>query len=173
MNEPLEGDRAARRQAIAGRVERGRAFIYGTIATLIAMAGFETLGGQPIAAGAIIAVSAIATWWAHAYSTVVAARLESDDRITVHEVVAALREAWPIVIAGVPAFVLSVGATVGLWGLPAAILVANVAGIAVMAIAGLLAARSARVGVLATLGWVAITAGIGATIVLVEAAVHR
>ncbi len=163
----------ARRRADATSADRARSFIYGTIATLIAMAGFETVGGQPIAAGAIIAVSAIATWWAHAYSTVVAERLTGDVPITVHEVTQALRGGWPIVTSAVPAFLLSIGAVAGLWGLPTAILVANLAGIAVMAIAGLIAARSARAGALATAAWVGTTAAIGAVIVIVEAAVHR
>jgi hypothetical protein len=173
VSELPEHESPAERRADVVRAERSRAFIYGTIATLIAMAGFESVGGAPIAAGAIIAVSAVATWWAHAYSTVLAARLTSAHPITPHEVASALREAWPIVTAAIPATLLSIGAGAGLWTLTSAILVANLAGITVMAIAGLIAARSAHAGRLATLGWIAVTAAIGAIIVLVEAAVHR
>ena len=155
------------------RAGRARSFIYGTIATLIAMASFETFGGEPLAAGAIIAVSAIATWWAHAYSTVLAERLTTDRRVTVAEVRDALREAWPIVTAAVPATVLAVGASQGLWSLPSAILVANLIGIGVMGVAGLIAAHAAHVGRAATVAWVLVTAAIGAVIVLVEVAVHH
>jgi hypothetical protein len=166
----LSPEEHLRREVRAGRA---RSFIYGTIATLIAIAAFDTLGAEPLAAGAIVAVSAIATWWAHAYSTVLAARLETEEQITWAEVRAALREAWPIVTAAVPATLLAIGATQGYWSLRAAVVAADIVGIVIMALAGLAAARTAHVGRTATVVWIVVAAGIGAVIVIVESAVHH
>ena len=179
---PAERDRvnAPRRRTTARPGDRpsravpsaGESFVYGTIATLIAMAGFETVGGPSrIAAGAIIAVSAIATWFAHAYlDDRRGARLASDEPITVHEVVAALREAWPIVDRRGPGVRPVASGHAGPLGRSRPRSSSRTSSaIAVMAIAGFLAARSARAGVLATVGWVVVTAAIGATIVVVEA----
>lgn len=156
------------------RAERIKAFIYGTIATLIAVAAFETVGrGAPVAAGAIVAVSALATWFAHAYATVLGERLADPHGLTIGEVVTALRDAWPIVVAAVPATVLVAGATIGLWSLKSAILGADVAGIVVMAVAGFASARVVGAGRLATVAWILVTAAIGFAIVAVELAVHE
>jgi hypothetical protein len=160
--------------ATLDRARRVETFVYGTIATLIALAGFESLGlRQPIAAGAIIAVSAVATWFAHAYSTVLGERAASDRPLDRSQVVQALREAFPIVVAAVPATILAVGAAQGFWPLETAIVVANIAGIAVMAGAGLAAARATHASPRGTIVWVVASAAIGAAIVIVELAVHH
>jgi hypothetical protein len=172
MDDP---DPAARHDGRASRrAERVEAFVYGTIATLIAMAGFEALNGhEPVAAGAIILVSALATWWAHAFSEILGAEVGGRHHVTPRFIANALRTGSPIVIAAIPATVFSAMAVQGFWPLRTAIVISNVTGIVVMGIAGLAAARVTKASPVRTIVWVVVTTAIGGTIVLVEAAVHQ
>jgi hypothetical protein len=165
---------AASLAAQRGRAQRVDSFVYGTIATIIAMAAFDTSGsGDPVAAGAIVIVSAVATWFAHAFSTILGERLAVGESIGLPRVWRGLREAWPIVIAAIPATILAVGATQDLWSLAAAVRVSNIAGVIALGGAGFAAARVMRASALSTTAWVLGTSAIGLTIVLVEIAVHQ
>jgi hypothetical protein len=167
-------DPLARGDAAHERAKWVESFVYGTIATLIAMAGFEVVNGrEPVAAGAIIVVSALATWFAHAYSMILGAEVAQRRAVTPRFIARALREGAPIVYAAVPATIFSMLAAQGFWSLRTAILVGNVAGIIVMAIAGFTAARVTRARPLQTVVWVVVTAAIGLSIVLIEAGVHQ
>ena len=154
--------------------DRVQAFIYGTIATLIAMAAFEIVDeSDPLAAGAIIVASAIATCLAHAYSALLGDELSEGDSLTLRGIAKVLREAFPIVVAAIPATLLAIGAAAGYWTLEQAVGAANLLGIAIMAGAGLASARAVRATPAMTVVWVVGTAAIGASIVLVELAVHH
>ena len=154
------------------RAEWVEEFIYGTIVALIAMAGFDTSGGQPVAAGAIIVVGAAATWVAHAYASLLGHRLAHGRPVTLDEVLRALRGAWPIMVAAVPATLAAAGASVGWWSLQSAIRVADLVGILVLAVAGFAAARVTHAGPAGVIAWTLATAGLGVAIILVEVAVH-
>jgi hypothetical protein len=154
------------------RAEWAEEFIYGTIVALIAMAGFDTSNGHPVAAGAIIVVGAAATWVAHAYASVLGHRLAHAGRVTLDEIVRALRGAWPIMVAAIPATIAAAGASVGWWSLQSAIRVADLVGILVLGGAGFAAARVTQASPVGIVGWVLATAGLGVAIILVELAVH-
>lgn len=171
---PTPAPDAAARAAARGRAQRIESFVYGTIATLIAMAAFETVGGTDgVQAGAIVIVSAAATWFAHAFSTILGARLALGEPTTWRRIWRGLREAWPIVIAAIPATVLAAGATQGLWTLEGAVRASNLVGVVVMGVAGFAAARVTGASALSTVAWVIGTAAIGIAIVIVELAVHH
>lgn len=148
--------------------------VYGTITVLIAVAGVEIAGvGDGVRAGAIILVGAVATWLAHAYSAVLGRRVIVARRATVAEIRAALRDAWPIMLAAIPSLVAVTGAELGWWSFPTALLFSNGAGIAVLAGAGWIAGRAAHESLRATIGTAVVTASFGVAIIAMEVVVHQ
>jgi hypothetical protein len=147
--------------------------VYGTLTVLIAIAGLGVAGGaSPQGAGATILVGAVATWFAHAYASVLG------HRATIHhhsagEIGPALRHASSIVLAAIPAVIALAGASLGWWSSRAAIGFSNVAGIAVLAGAGWIVARAAGESVTGRLTATLVTASIGVGIVAVELVAHR
>jgi hypothetical protein len=149
--------------------------VYGTLAVLIAIAGVEVAGGGvgPTGAGAIILVGAAATWFAHAYATVLGHRVAVGGPATVGQIGHALAHAWPIALAAVPSVVAFGGASLGWWSPGAARGFSNGAGIAVLAGAGWIAGRAAGASLAGQLASTALTASIGVGIVAMELLLHR
>lgn len=147
--------------------------VYGTLTVLIAIAGLGVAGGaSPQGAGATIFVGAVATWFAHAYASVLGHRATIRHH-SAGEIGPALRHASSIVLAAVPAVIAMGGASLGWWEPRAALGFANAAGIAVLAAAGWIVARSAGESLAGRLTATIVTASIGVGIVAVELVAHR
>ena len=161
--------------------ERAQAFIYGTITTLVAMAGLE-LAGQPTvgAVAAIVVASAVATWLAHSYATLIGrgliaagATARSNLRAVATPWASAMLSSAPILYAALPALASIALAGLGVWPLTTAIWVGNLAGIAVMGVASWATARAHHATGIAQALSVLITTLLGLLIVAVEYAVHH
>ena len=129
-------------------------------------------GASPQGAGATIFVGAVATWFAHAYASVLGHRATIRHH-SAGEIGPALQHASSIVLAATPAVIAMGGASLGWWEPRAALGFANAAGIAVLAAAGWIVARSAGENLAGRLTATVVTASIGVGIVAVELVAHR
>jgi hypothetical protein len=162
-------------------VERAQAFIYGTITTLVAMAGLELVGEPTVGAvAAIVVASAVATWLAHSYATLIGrgliasgATVQSNLRTVAGSWGSAMHASAPILYAAIPALVGFALAAVGVWSLTTAIWIGNLAGIVVMGATSVAAARARHAAPLAQVLSVVVTTVLGLLIVAVEYAVHH
>lgn len=161
--------------------ERAQAFIYGTITTLVAMAGLELVGEPTVGAvAAIVVAGAVATWLAHSYATLIGrgliapgATAGSNARTVVGRFASAMHASAPILYAAIPALVAFALAALGVWSLTTAIWVGNLAGIVVMGATSVAAARAHHATRLAQILSVVVTTVLGLLIVAVEYAVHH
>ncbi len=161
--------------------ERAQAFIYGTITALVATAGIELAGEpSPAAAGAIVVASAIVTWLAHSYSTLIGrgliapgGRAGSNARQVAARWWSAMHASAPILYAAAPATAAIVLAGLGVVSLSTAIVIGNGAGIVVMGAASWAAARAHHASTGGQVMSILITTALGVAIVAVEIAVHH
>jgi len=148
-------------------------YIYGTIATLVAIAGltFETNPGELSTAGVVI-VGAVAIWFAHTLSRLVSIRSSRHLRLGIRDVLAELRSSWSIVTAAVPATVVFVLAALHLWTMHTAFIVAEVVGVAALAVVGIGTAGGRDRPLARRIGYVLAVVLVGVAIVVLEAGVH-
>jgi hypothetical protein len=148
-------------------------YVYGTIATLVAIAGltFETNPGELSTAGVVI-VGAIAIWFAHTLSRLVSKRSQGHLELHVGDVAAELRSSWSIVTAAIPATVVFFLAALHLWSIHAAFIIADVVGVASLAVVGIGTAGGRERPLLRRIGYVVVVVMVGVAIVLLEAGVH-
>src|SRR5664279_4998777 len=101
-------------------------YVYGTIATLVAIAGltFESNPGELTTAGVVI-VGAVAIWFAHTLSRLVVRRSWKHLRLTWAEVGGGLAGSWSIVSAAIPATVIFILAGAHLWSMRTAFALAE------------------------------------------------
>ena len=148
-------------------------YVYGTIATLVAIAGltFETNPGELSTAGVVI-VGAVAIWFAHTLSRLVSIRSSRHLQLGIHDVLAELRSSWSIVTAAVPATVVFVLAALHLWTMHTAFIVAEMVGVAALAVVGIGTAGGRDRPLARRIGYVLAVVLVGVAIVLLEAGVH-
>jgi hypothetical protein len=148
-------------------------YVYGTIATLVAIAGltFETNPGELTTAGVVI-VGAIAIWFAHALSRLVSKRSAGHLALQPADVWAELRSSWSIVSAAVPATIIFTLAGVGLWSIQTAFVLADVVGVGALLVVGIGTAGGPERPLGRRIGYVAWLVLVGVAIVLLEAGVH-
>ena len=148
-------------------------YVYGTISTLVAIAGltFETNPGALTTAGVVV-VGAVAIWLAHTLSRLVTMRSWRQLTLSRADVRAELKGSWSILVAAIPATVVFTLAGLGLFEVKTAFVVAEVVGVLALAVVGIGTAggseRPAGRRVLYVVGLVAV----GVMIVLLESAVH-
>jgi len=148
-------------------------YVYGTIATLVAIAGltFETNPGELSTAGVVI-VGAVAIWFAHALSRLVSIRSTGHRELGVADVVAELRGSWSIVTASIPATVVFILAALHLWTMGVAFVIAEVVGVVALAVVGIGTAGGQERPLHRRIAYVAAVVAVGVAIVLLEASVH-
>jgi hypothetical protein len=157
----------------SGQVHWLADYVYGTISTLVAVAGltFETNPGALTTAGVVV-VGAVAIWLAHTLSRLVVSRSWSQLALRRSDVRAELLGSWSILAAAIPATIIFVLAGVGVWKVSTAFVLTDVVGVLALAVVGIGTAggrdrpRSRRI--LYVTGLVSV----GVTIVLLESAVH-
>ena len=148
-------------------------YVYGTIATLVAIAGltFETNPGALTTAGVVV-VGAVAIWFAHALSQLVIARSWQNLELKRADVRRELQSSWTIVMAAIPGCLIFIVAGAGLFTVKTAFTVAEVVGVLALAVVGYGTAggRGRRLGrrILYIGGLVLV----GVLIVLLELLVH-
>ena len=148
-------------------------YVYGTIATLVAIAGltFETNPGELSTAGVVI-VGAVAIWFAHTLSRLVSLRPRGHIELTAHDVVDELRSSWSIVTAAIPATIVFILAALHLWTVHTAFVIADVVGVAALAIVGIGTAGGRERPLHRRIAYVISMVLVGVAIVLLEAGVH-
>ena len=112
-------------------------YVYGTIATLVAIAGltFETNPGALTTAGVVV-VGAVAIWFAHALSQLVILRSWQSLELHGSHILLELRGSWAIVTAAVPATLIFILAGAGLWTMKTAFTLAEIVGVLALAVVG-------------------------------------
>jgi hypothetical protein len=148
-------------------------YIYGTIATLVAIAGltFESHPGELTTAGVVI-VGAVAIWMAHILSRLVSKRSQGHLQLTPADVVTEARRSWSIVTAAIPATVIFVLAGAHLWTIHTAFALADVVGVGALAVVGIATAGGSDRSLVRRVAYVCSMVLVGITIVLLEAGVH-
>ena len=148
-------------------------YVYGTIATLVAIAGltFETNPGELSTAGVVI-VGSIAIWFAHTLSRLVSKRSTGHLELQIGDVVAELRSSWSIVTAAVPATVVFCLAALHLWTMHTAFIIADVVGVAALAVVGIGTAGGRDRSLARRIRYVCSLVIVGVAIVVLEAGVH-
>jgi NADH:ubiquinone oxidoreductase subunit 6 (subunit J) len=148
-------------------------YVYGTITTLVAIAGitFEK-NPEALTTAGVVVVGAVAIWLAHGLSRVVTLHSWRELQLTRSDVGNELRGSWPIVSAALPATIVFTLAGVHLWPMRSALVLAETVGVLALAVVGMGTAgsrgRSLGRRVLYTVGLISV----GALIVLLELAVH-
>jgi hypothetical protein len=148
-------------------------YVYGTISTLIAVAGltFETHPEALTTAGVIV-VSAVAIWFAHTLSRLVSKRTGRNVVMTRSVIGAELRGSWSIVTAAVPAMVIFLLAGLHVWSVHVAFVVTDVVGVAALAVIGIGTAGGRERPLGRRVAWVVGLLAVGVTIVVLESLVH-
>ena len=148
-------------------------YVYGTIATLVAIAGltFESNPGELTTAGVVI-VGAVAIWFAHTLSRLVVRRSWQHLRLTWAEVGDGLAGSWSIVSAAIPATVIFVLAGAHLWSMRTAFVLAEGVGVLALAVVGIGTVGGANQSLFRRVLYVVGLVSVGITIVLLELAVH-
>ncbi len=118
-------------------VERLADYVYGSISTLVAIAGltFETNPGALTTAGVVV-VGAVAIWLAHTLSRLVILRSWRDLELRRAHVRRELRGSWPIVSAAIPATIVFILAGAHVWSIKTAFTLAEVVGVLALAVVG-------------------------------------
>lgn len=166
-------DAGIRPSAHPGAVHWLADYVYGTIATLVAIAGltFETNPGELTTASVVI-IGAFAIWMAHILSRLVSKRSAGDVGLTAADIVAEARGSWSIVTAAIPATVIFVLAGANLWTMHTAFVLADVVGVLALAVVGIGTAGGNDRPLSRRIAYVASLVVVGVAIVLLEAGVH-
>jgi hypothetical protein len=170
-----EGSDARRREepAPSRSVDWLADYVYGTMSTLVAIAGltFETHPEALTTAGVVV-VGALAIWLAHALSRLVTTRAWNQLVLRRSDVRDQLLGSWSILAAAIPATVIFTLAGLDLWTVKTAFTVAEVVGVLALAVVGIgtVGGKERPLGrrVLYVVGLVAV----GVMIVLLESVVH-
>jgi hypothetical protein len=148
-------------------------YVYGTISTLIAVAGltFETHPEALTTAGVIV-VSAVAIWFAHTLSRLVSKRAGRNFVVTRSVIGAELRGSWSIVSAAVPAIFFFLMSGLHVWSVHVAFVLTDVVGVAALAAIGIGTAGGRDRPLGRRIAWVVGLLAVGVIIVLLESLVH-
>ena len=148
-------------------------YVYGTISTLVAVAGltFET-HPQALTTAGVIVVGAVAIWLAHTLSRVVVKPSWRELRVGWADLRAELEGSWPIVSAALPAVLIFALAGLGIWSVHVAFVLTDVIGVLALAVVGVGTAGSRGGFTLRRTLYVTALVAVGAAIVILESLVH-
>ncbi len=113
-------------------------YVYGTISTLVAIAGL-TFEAHPeaLTSAGVVVVGAVAIWLAHGLSQLVILRSWQNLELRRSDVAAELRGSWTIVTAAIPATAIFILSGAGLFGVRTAFILAEVVGVLALAVVGM------------------------------------
>ncbi len=171
-------DDATGRAVAAGEPGRGTVhwfadYVYGTISTLVAVAGltFET-HPEALTTAAIIVIGALAIWFAHTLSRLVIKQSWQELHLRWSDVRRELESSWSIMSAAIPAVVIFSLAGLHVWTVHVAFVLTDVVGVLALAVVGIGTAGRRGGPRLRRAVYVFGLVAIGTTIVLLETAVH-
>ncbi|MGA2837668.1 MAG: hypothetical protein ABSF84_13820 [Acidimicrobiales bacterium] len=149
-------------------------YVYGTISTLVAIAGltFESHPGELVTAGVVI-VGAVAIWMAHTLSRLVSKRSQGHLELSVSDIADEMRSSWSIVTAAIPATFIFMLAAIHLWTIQTAFVLADVVGVLALAVVGIGTAGGSERPLLHRVRYVVGLVLVGVAIVVLESAVHH
>jgi hypothetical protein len=112
-------------------------YVYGTISTLVAIAGL-TFEAHPeaLTSAGVVVVGAVAIWLAHGLSQLVILRSWQSLELRRSDVAAELRGSWTIVVAAIPATIIFILSGAGLWNVKTAFTLAEIVGVLALAVVG-------------------------------------
>jgi hypothetical protein len=156
------------------RVQRFADYIYGTISTLVAIAGL-TWEPHPeaLTTAGVVVVGAVAIWLAHALSRLVTLDRWHTMSLRRSDVTAQLRGSWPIVSAALPATAIFVMAGLHLWTVSTAFALAEVVGVLALAVVAFGTTSGTDRRPVRRIVHIAGLVAVGVTIVLLELLVHQ
>jgi hypothetical protein len=148
-------------------------YVYGTISTLVAIAGltFEKNPGALTTAGVVV-VGAVAIWLAHTLSRLVTMRSWRHLTLSWADIEAELLGSWSILAAAIPATLVFTLAGLGLFEVKTAFIVADVVGVLALAGVGIGTAGGAERPVGRQVLYVVGLVAVGVMIVVLESLVH-
>jgi hypothetical protein len=148
-------------------------YVYGTIATLVAIAGltFETNPGE-LTTAAVVIIGAFAIWMAHIVSRLVSKRSAGHIQLKLADVLAEARSSWSIVTAAIPATIIFILAGAHVWTMHTAFVLADVIGVLALAVVGIGTAGGSDRPLARRIAYVCGLVVVGIAIVLLEAGVH-
>jgi hypothetical protein len=144
-------------------------YVYGTISTLVTIAGltFDSHPGELVTAGVVIA-GAVAIWMAHTLARLVSRHLE----LSASDIGVEMRSSWSIVTAAIPATAIFVLAAAHLWTIHTAFVLADIVGVLALAVVGIGTAGGSDRPLRRRVRYVVGLVLVGVAIVALEAAVH-
>ena len=112
-------------------------YVYGTISTLVAIAGL-TFEPEPhaLTSAGVVVVGAVAIWLAHGLSQLVVLRSWGNLELRRADVAAELRGSWTIIAAAIPATIIFILAGSGLWKVKTAFVLAEIVGVLALVAVG-------------------------------------
>ena len=149
------------------------AYVYGTIATLVAISGLtfkQHLNALP--ATGVIVVGAIAIWLAHAVSQLVGQRAKGQDDLRAADIRAELQSSWPIVSAAIPGALVMVIAGFGVWTTSTGLVIDEVIGVAALTVVGIATAGRGQRSLARRAVYVVALTAAGVVIVGLEVVAH-
>lgn len=162
-----------RRKQLAS--ERVRGYVYGTIGVLVAVGAMGAEPGHLRAAVAalVVFVGAVAIWFAHVFSELVAERVRQGHRVGLTGTRALLKSSWPIVAASLPSVAAICLGWAGWWSVETSLRISTALAVVALGLAGYLASRFSGERVLGAGFDVVAAASLGVVIALLEFAVYH
>jgi hypothetical protein len=149
-------------------------FVYGTITVMVAIGA---LNGRQLTSGrnAIVIVlgTALATWIAHTFSSVIGIHIRMRRPVTAAETRSELTRSWRVVTAAFPATAMLVLAELDVVSLRFALIAATVLGVIALIAVGVIAATRSSSTWLGVLAYALGAGAIGVLIAAVEVAIHH
>ena len=154
--------------------EKLQEFVYGTITVLVVIGALDGENlGSPSAATIVVVGTAVATWLAHAFASIIGAHIRERRQLRNHEIVTKFRHSWRIVTAAIPTTVLLLLAGAGAFGLRTAFVLATIAGVVQMLVVAVIAARRSQFSFVGVVAYAGCATVIGLIIVAIEIAVFH
>jgi hypothetical protein len=148
-------------------------YVYGTISTLVAIAGltFET-NPEALTTAGVVVVGAVSIWFAHTLARLVTTRSWQDLKLKRSDVRAQLLGSWSIVAAALPATIIFTLAGIHLWNVDTAFVLAEIVGVLALAVVGIGTVGRREGSMARRIVYVVGLVAVGVMIVLLELVVH-
>jgi hypothetical protein len=164
-------DERKAREALAEDLQE---FVYGTITVLVVI---SALNGKQVPsarnAGVVVLGTALATWLAHAFSSIIGAHVREQRPTSRGEVALAFRRSWRVVTAALPATVLLVLAGRGWISVSTALYTATALAILALIGVAIVAARRSGFSATGTALYALVATSIGLCIAAIEVLIHH
>ena len=154
--------------------EKLQEFVYGSITVLVVIGALDGENlGSPRNATIVVIGTAVATWLAHAFASIIGAHIRERRPLRSHEIITKFRHSWRIVTAAIPTTVLLLFSGAGAFGLRTAFVLATIVGVVQMLVVAVIAARRSKFSLLGVVAYAGCATVIGLIIVAIEIAVFH